>query len=105
MDGIRLLVKMRFSYRNRDGSERSKMQAEKRFVEWFVPQIGTAIRVESDNCEVRGIVSNVWWRSQAESDKIIVHTDQQIYSDGDVDESKRKHVELLEANGWHCSSP
>lgn len=95
---------MRFSYRNRDGSKRSTMLAEKRFVEWFVPQAGTAIRVESDSCEVRGRVSDVWWRSQAESDKIVVHTDEQVYSDGDVDESKRKHIELLEASGWTVSS-
>ncbi len=104
MCGIRLLVKMGFSYRNRNGSERSTMRAEKRFVEEFVPQAGTAIRVESETCEVRGRVSDVWWRTQAESDKIIVHTEEQVYSDGDVDESKRKHIELLEANGWAVSS-
>jgi len=80
------------------------MRAEKRFVEWFVPQLGTAIRVEGETCEVRGKVSDVWWRTQAESDKIITHTDEQVYSDGDVDESKRKHIELLEANGWAVSS-
>ena len=60
MCGISLLVKMRFSYRNRDGSVCSTMQAEKRFVEWFVPQTGTAIRVENSDCEVRGRVSDVW---------------------------------------------
>ncbi len=75
------------------------MQAEKRFVDLFVPQVGMAIRVESDTCEVRGRVSDVWWRSQAESDNIIVHTGEQVYSDGDVDKSKRKHIALLETNG------
>lgn len=104
MSSIRLLVKMRFSYRNRDGSVRSIMRAEKRFVESFIPNNGIAIRVESEDCEVKGRVSDVWWRSQADSDKIIVHTEEQVYSDGDVDEEKRKHVELLEANGWQCSS-
>ena len=80
------------------------MRAEKRFVESFIPHNGFAIRVESEDCEVRGRVSDVWWRSQAESDKIIVHTEEQVYSDGNVDERKREHIELLEANGWECSS-
>lgn len=80
------------------------MRAEKRFVERFIPHNGMAIRVDGEDCEVRGRVSDVWWRSQAESDKVVVHTEEQVYSDGNVDESKRQHIELLEANGWKCSS-
>ena len=99
-----MLVKLRFSYRNRDGSERSILRAEKRFRKLFVPQIGTAIQVESDDCGVRGRVSDVWWRMHAGSEEIIVHTDDQVYSDGDVDESHAKHVKLLESDDWICRS-
>ena len=80
------------------------MRAEKPFVEYFVPQIGTYVQVESDDCEVSAMVSAVWWRSQAESAVVIVHTVEQVYSDGDVDESKRKHIELLRHEGWLCTS-
>lgn len=79
------------------------MRAEKRFVEWFIPCRGMAIGVKGEECELTGYVSELLWRSQAESDKVVVHTVEQVYSDGNVDESKRKHIELLETNGWWCS--
>jgi hypothetical protein len=102
MCGIRLLVKMRFSYRNRDGSERSTLRAEKRLVEWFVPQVGMDILVEGEDCDVSSTVSSVWWRSDAEADKVIVHTEEQVYSDGNVDKSRDEHIKLLESRGWTC---
>lgn len=100
---IGFLVKMRFLYKSRDGI-RSELMAEKRFQKPFIPQIGSDIHVFSNECEVGSTVSSVWWRTGLSSlgpnDEIIVHTAEQLYCDGNVDESKAKHIQLLTRNMW-----
>ena len=75
---IEFTVRMGAIYLNRDGSLWSELRAEKKFRK-----------------------SEVWWDTL--SDEIVVHTESQAYSDGDVGKRKGEHLAFLSREGWTCS--
>ena len=102
---IKYEVKLNFEYRRRDGV-RSELRASKRFEESFVPAVGWRIGVSKGDKEVSAKVTEIWWGTSFDwnLETLIVHTETQVYSDGDVGKSRLEHMNLLRYCGWHVSS-
>lgn len=100
---ISFLVRMRIEYRNRIDDSTSVLLAKKRFLKPFIPGTGTSICVEGEDFSVRAHVSDVWWRSNATSDEVIVYANDKIFYDGTRAQTPQGDLELLQANGWECS--
>lgn len=94
-------IKLTFEYRRRDGV-RSELRASKKHLTPFVPAVGWLISVEDGEEEVSARVTEIWWPTSFLD--LIVHTETQIYSDGDVDKSRFEHIKLLRYCGWQVSS-
>jgi hypothetical protein len=94
-------VRMRFEYRDRNGS-RTELKATKKCFTPFVPAIGWRIAVEDDRTEVSAHVKEIWWTDSF--NEPVIHTETQVYCDGDVYKSLEEHIGLLNHRGWDTTS-
>jgi hypothetical protein len=105
-ENIELVVHMRLLYKGRDGGRFAEFEAVKRFSRPFIPQIGSTICAVRDEDGMYGHfiarVSEVRWRSYANADAVIVFTETQVFSDGDVEVKHYEHAAMLTIDRWSC---
>lgn len=91
------VVKLSIEYKKRDGSS-FFIRAKKKFRENFVPSIGWLVKVEDEDREISAEVTSIWWDTITSG--LVVNTRQQLYSDGNVQDSCLKHTNHLQLFGW-----
>jgi hypothetical protein len=91
-----LTVKLRITYRYRNGTKRYVV-ACKTFRREFIPPVGSLFHIRgSRGVELSAAVSEIWWGE----DFVEVYTAEQIYSDGNLDKSLEEHLQLLTNDHW-----
>lgn len=93
-------LKLTFEYRNRDGTVKNELRASKSHLMSFIPAVGWRISVEYGEDEVSTEVIEICWPTSFRDLSLIVHTRKLVYSDGDVDQSRLNHMQLLRDCGW-----